>query len=298
MLVVSPLASGLFGAAVMESGACSAKTNVDAETFGTLFLNATGCGSAADIPGCLRSLSAASITTALPQQVLVAGNGGGYQPNVDGYVIPDAAVAILRSGGHNKVPLVVGANSDETARQVPAMTEQEYRNAVLALTGGLQALADAILGMYPISAYGNDPRKAYVALTTDAKFICTARQTLKAAAEGKSPGLYRYFYTHAFQNGGSALKAAGAFHGAELAFVFRHLNFSGYVPTQGEEALADAFTAYWTNMAATGNPGGAGMPGWDTWDPARDNYQQLDETIAEGEALRKTQCDFWNKLAP
>ena len=301
MLVVSPLAAGLFHAAIMESGGCTAKSNADAETFGAQFVNAAGCGGASDIPACLRGLTAEAITVALPQPVQVAGKAGGYQPNIDGHVIPVKPIDALKAGGGNAAAGVVGANSDETSKSVPAqMTETQYTQAVYALVASKQ-VADLVLAQYPVADYGGDPRIAFIALTSDAKFICTARQTLNAAAQGGVAPLHRYFYTHAFENGGAQLKALGAFHGSELAMVFGHLSYSGYQPTAGEQALSDAFIGYWSRFAGVGDPNspnGGGAPEWKAYDPAKDDYLQLDDVITAGEGIRTTQCDFWETLSP
>jgi para-nitrobenzyl esterase len=257
---------------------------------------AAGCASAAAVPACLRGLSAAEVVLAVPAHASVAGRGSGFQPAVDGLVLPDLPESLLAAGRHNRVPLVVGANADETGRDAPLLADEAaYRAAVLALVGGSQVVADAILQRYPVAEYGT-PRKAYVALTSDAKFICTARRAARAAAAGGSP-VWRYFFTHALDNGGAVQHALGAFHGLELAFVFDHLEIAGYVPTAGERALAAVVVASWAGLAATGDPGVPGAP-WPPYDPVRDAFQQLEDPPSTGEGIRTAQCDFWDSLQP
>jgi para-nitrobenzyl esterase len=295
MLVASPLGAGLFSAALMESGACVASLRAEAEAAGSAFVTAAGCASAADVPACLRGLSAAEAVLAVPAHASVAGRGSGFQPAVDGLVLPDLPEALLAAGRHNRVPLVVGANADETGRDAPLLADEAaYRVAVLALVGGSQVVADAILQRYPVAEYGT-PRKAYVALTSDAKFICTARRAARAAAAGGSP-VWRYFFTHALDNGGAVQHALGAFHGLELAFVFDHLEIAGYVPTAGERELAALIIASWAGLAATGDPGVPGAP-WPPYDPVRDTFQQLEDPPSTGEGIRTAQCDFWDTFS-
>jgi len=295
MLVASPLATGLFSAALMESGACVASPRSVAEAFGDGFVTAAGCTDAADVPACLRGLPLAAVVQAVPAHASVAGRGSGFQPAVDGLVLPDLPESLLAAGRHNRVPLVVGANSDETGRDAPMLaSEAEYRAAVLALVGGIQALADAVVQRYPVAEYGT-PRKAYVALTSDAKFICTARRAARAAASGGSR-VWRYFFTHALDNGGAVLHSLGATHGLELAFVFDHLDIAGYTPSAGERALATGIVASWGRLAANGDPAGPGAS-WPPYDTARDPFQQLEDPLAAGEGVRTAQCDFWDSLA-
>jgi para-nitrobenzyl esterase len=252
MLLVSPLATGRFSAALMQSGGCSARSRPEAEAFGEQLVGAALCAGAADVPVCLRGLPAATLVHAIPATASVVGAQSGYQPSVDGAVIPEPPMERLEAGRHNHVPLVVGANADETGRSVPlVMTEAEYEAAVRALLGGNQALTSLVLSRYPVSAYGGSARRAYVAVTSDSKFICTARRVARGAAHGQSEPVFRYFFTHPFSNGSTLLRTFGAYHGIELMYVFDRLGALGYSPTVGEVGLGEALIAYWRNLAAT-----------------------------------------------
>lgn len=297
LLVTTPLAKGLFSAALMQSGGCVAKPRLDAEAFAQKFAAAASCDKAADVPACLRALPFETVVKTLPDTIDLAGKQGNLQPVVDGWIQPDDPLKTLAAGKHNPVPFVVGANQDETGLAVGAMTEAQYKAAVYAAAGNV-ALGDQILAQYPVVEYGS-PRKAYVALTSDAKFICTARKVARAAAAGQpSVPVYRYHFSHAIQNGGVLLKEAGAFHGLELTFVFLKLGVSGYTPTTGELALADAIVGYWSRHAAKGDPNGAGAVAWPPYVAATDPYLALDETITAGVGVRTKQCDFWDSLVP
>jgi para-nitrobenzyl esterase len=296
LLVTSPLAKGLFSAALMQSGGCAARPRADAEAFAVKFVAAAGCDKAADVPACLRGLPAETLAKTLPDAIELAGKQGNHQPCVDGWVQPDAPLATLAAGKHNAVPFVVGANADETGIAVGAMSEAQYKAAVYALAGSV-ALGDQILAQYPVADYGT-PRRAYVALTSDVKFICGARRVARAAVKGQTLPVYRYHFTHALENGGAVLKEVGAFHALELTFVFLKLGASGYSPSAGELALADAIGGYWSRLAASGDPNGGGAPAWPRYDAASDPYLQLDTTIVAGAGVRTKQCDFWDTLIP
>lgn len=299
MLVVSPLASGLLSAALMESGGCTARTRADAEAFAGQLASAAGCAGAADVPACLRALPTATLVNAIPARAEVVGAQSGYQPSVDGVVLPEAPMERLEAGRHNHVPLVVGANADETGRSVPlVMSEAEYAAAVRALTGGSQALANLILAQYPVAAYGGNARKAYVAVTSDSKFICTARRVARAAARGQSEPVFRYFFTHPFDNASPLVRTFGAYHGIELLYVFDHLDALGYTPTPGERILGDAIVTYWRSLGASGDPNDTTLPSWPSYDPATDPYLQLEDPIGSGAGVRPAQCDFWDSLFP
>jgi para-nitrobenzyl esterase len=291
----SPLAKGLFSAALMESGGCTALTKTAAQAFGATVVAGAQCQSAPSVVACLRALTADALVTAVPTIVDIAGKQSGYQPNVDGWVLPQVPLDTITAGKHNHVPFVVGANKDETGKSVKMLDENAYEAAVAMLVGS-QALAKQVLAEYPATAYGNSPTAAYIAFTSDLKFICTARKVARAAVAGQTELVERYFYTHVLDNGSATTKAFGAFHGSELLFVFDHLDSSGYQPSAGETALAAALGGYWERLAATGDTNGSGAVAWPAYDATTDSYLQLDDTIVAGAGVRTEQCDFLDGL--
>jgi para-nitrobenzyl esterase len=294
-LIASPLASGLFSAALIESASCIGSTLADATAYGTQVESSAGCTGSADVLSCLRALPPEKLVAAgTPSENILSGDIGRYNGVVDGYTLTALPIQVVKSGAHNHVPLVIGTNADETSLFVPLqpMTEDQYHAAVLQLARGSQAAANTVLSVYPSSDYAS-PRAAYVALTTDVIFTCQARTDARAFTAAQSEPVFRYYFTHPFSNGGAALKAFGVSHGMELLYVFRQLEESGFMPSAAELSLSDAFDAYWSHFAATGDPNGNG-PAWPRYDPAADTYLQLDTTITTGAGLRTKYCDFWD----
>ncbi len=290
-LLASPFAKGLFAGALMESGGCRQPPVADVVTFGsTLSANAL-CASAPDPAACMRGKSAAALLAALPPEVsVVSSTGQLWGPAVDGFALPESPEAALLHGTQNKVPFAVGANADETGAAAPALpTEAAYRALV---TSQLGALAPVVLARYPASAYPT-PTKAYVALTTDARFVCPARRIARAAAAGGSPAVYRYFFSY------PANRLYGATHGVELPFVFGTLDaVPFYTPEAAARALSDAMNAAWGRFAAAGDPNGAGVPAWPRYDPARDATLVWDSPSFAQDGIRTSACDFWDALTP
>jgi len=286
-LVASPLAKGLFSGAIMQSGGCQGKPRADAEAQGKKVADAAGCTS--DIAACLRALPLDKLLTALPAVVNVAGAGTSYTAVVDGYALPSAPQQLIKDGKHNPVPFVFGSNADETSRSVPALdTEAAYEAAVRALFPNA-TVADKVLAQYPASAYPT-PRRAMVMLTTDAKFVCPLRHVGSALTAGQTQPAYRYVFGYVAENATPLAKALGAFHGAELVYVFDHLNVAGYTPTARDRAMADAMVGHWSSFAKTG-----AMP-WTKWERATDPHLRLDIATAEAKGVRTEHCDFWDAL--
>jgi para-nitrobenzyl esterase len=301
-LVASPLAKGLFSSAILESGGCVGESGPQAQSFAQTWAMKAHCDTASDPAACMRALDGNAVTLVAPDPADVASSHQtSYQPNVDGVALGDVPHEVIATGKHNHVPLVFGSNSDETslslAQSFPqGMTDAQYQAAVLAFVGGNQSAADAVVGEYPTSSYAS-PLEAFIQVSTDAKFVCTTRYDARAAAAGQTDaGVWRYFFVHHLESAGATVGALGAWHGLELAFVFRDLGASGYTPTSAETSLADAIEGSWTSLASSGDPGAGGAAAWPHYDATNDTTVQLDDSIQTVNGVRKAQCDFWDHL--
>ncbi len=301
-MVASPLTKGLFAAALMESGGCTARPLATAESFAQTWAQKAGCGSASDPAACMRALDGNAVTLVQPEPASIAGSKqGDYEPCVDGVALTDAADKVIASGAYRHVPWVIGSNSDETSKELAGaypggMTEAQYEAAVLAYAGGSQTLSSQILAKYPASSFAS-PLEAYVQVTTDAKFTCTARYDARQAVAGQSDQpVWRYFYTHHLDDGTAAEKALGAWHAQELAFVFRELDSAGYTPSPGEQSLEAVIDGAWAGMAASGAPDQGAATAWPKYVAASDPYVQLDDTVTTGTGVRTSLCDFWDQV--
>jgi para-nitrobenzyl esterase len=293
-LLASPAAAGLFASALIESGGCVADARGAALATGTTLVDNVGCSTAPDIPACLRSRTPAELLAALPPVVSVAGGQAPYQPNVDGTLLPSAPLEAIRNGQHNRVPTVIGANADETGRDVPlAFSEAEFQ-AILASTFPNPAVRTQVSNLYSSAVFGS-ARRAYVALTSDLKFICPSRTIARALVGAQTEPVYRYFFTEVPDAPGSSVY--GSVHGLELLYVFGVLDIQGYAPTAAERSLSTAVQSYWGGLAANGTPSAAGGPTWTQYDGSRDNHLVLDAAALEmGEGVITSRCDFWTGL--
>jgi para-nitrobenzyl esterase len=132
--VLSPLAKGLFQKAIYESGPIPTETPLGfAETKGTNFAVAAGCGSGSDAAtaACLRALPASTISSLAGNGITyttVAGAPGATTTGItqetgnstyitglvtDGTILPQPAIDQYQSGNFNHVPLIIGTVRDE-----------------------------------------------------------------------------------------------------------------------------------------------------------------------------------------
>jgi len=257
MLAGSPLAKGLFRAAIAESGgsfmppqdAPWAGTNIQtlrmSEAAGARWLEAQGA----------RTLAEAR---RLPADKLVAAqNSGGvhFWPPVDGYVIRGDQYELWKEGRFNDTPIIVGDVSDEAAafgshKTTTSAFEEQVRQ-------GYGAKADLILASYP-HATDEQAARAATLLQNDTTFnwgqFTWARQQ---ATYGKGKA-YVYWFDRP-----SAQSPNGSKHGSEVAYVFGNLGVGGRAqPTAEDRALSVQMQACWVNFARTLDPNGDGLPPW------------------------------------
>lgn len=292
VLAASPLAAGLFDGVIMQSGGCVVPSEAQVRAETQAQIDDVGCD-VADVADCLRSKTAAELLLAHPPQIDVAGTSSQLQPYADGVVLVGQPHEEIAAGRHNHVAAIIGANADETSNSVPEVPTVAAYEALVRATLGT-ALGNRVLAEYPASDFAT-PREAFVAVTSDAKFICGARRDARAFAAGQTEPVYRYFFTQRLENA-PRLRELGAFHGVELFFVFDTLTIGGYRPSAPESALADAIGRYWSSLARADDPNDGVAPAWPTYDAALDRTQVLGDPVETIEGIRTAKCDFWDTL--
>jgi para-nitrobenzyl esterase len=215
-----------------------------------------------------------------------------FGPTVDGYVVPKDPLQALSDGDQNDVELVIGSNSMEASLAVqPVVTLNQYQQIVYDHYG--QADGDLVLAMYDPQNFPT-PRRALIALCTDATWTCPVRRAARAAAASQQSAVYRYFFTHALDN--PALQGLGAFHALDVFFVFQHAQAMTYTLAPAELALSQDILGYWSRFAISGDPNGATAVPWPSYQPTADPHLVLDTTIVAGDGIRTARCDLLDSL--
>lgn len=293
----APEADGLYTRALVQSGTCSFRSaSTYREDVGAPWIAASGCAGEGDVAACLRAMPAADVLAVEPTGFpSVSAIGQVWSAHVDGVTMPASTLDRLRSGALAELPFVVGANAEETARDVPTLTENAYTALVQATFG---PLADMVLAQYPVADYP-DPTAAYVALSSDVKFVCGARRAAVAARDGGGDAVFRYHFAYDGYDAPASMDAS-AFHGLELVYVFG--NFATllpspleYTPNADDEAIAALLGAAWATFADTGSPS-ATMLQWPSYADGDDPHAVLDAPPSSGDGVRTEQCDFWDSL--
>ena len=294
--MASPLASGLFEGAIVESGAYSLTqvTLAAAVSSGATFATNAGCTDQS--LSCLRSLP---VDTVLKFQ-------GSAAPNVDGKVLTSTISAAFAAGNYNKVPVLEGSNSHEysllSAAQIDTVlgrpiNSTEYQNN---LTSTFKTLAPSVLALYPVSG-APSPAWAYDQVLTDTAFSCSGRTAAKLLT-GAGSTVYAYEFNDAnapmvFNLPLDRPEGFGAYHASELQYLFpgnQHI-YQGVPFTAAQQALSAQMIKYWAQFVASGNPNDSSSPNWQGYASGNDTYLSLTPGAIAGTTQFATahNCTFW-----
>jgi len=248
--VLSPLANGLFARAIAESGLPSMAPSTalaQAEQAGLDLARAKGAASLQE----LRALS--------PEQLAKGAPPLGAFPITDGVLLPDASTTLMREGRFNDVPMLVGLNADEGSAMTQGYgsTSAEALKAEIDRTYG--KMADRFETLYPAStdAERSASSKAVQRDKGLASLYGWARDHLRRA---RRP-VYAYLYTH--PEPGPEAERYGAFHSAEIPYVFQTLDKSPERPlTTADRRISRELSTYWLDFIRTGDPNRAPLPRW------------------------------------
>lgn len=301
-LLTSPRARGLFHSAIIHSMAAFTFTLADAENKGALAEKNLGCsnGDPQQAVACMREKSAHDVTISVGNDLTMGGEGVVFGPNVDGFILQDTMMNIVRKGKQNPVPVIAGSTADEFTTIAPLMlphkvkTEEQYAEAVKKYFQSVSTVVPpaAILSAYPSTQYPSR-EEAIIAMVGDYVYSCPTRMLTRSLAETHQAPVRRFLYAHTFSSWG--WRNYRAAHGFELVYLFGPLPWQLWMSLDpSEKQLQSQMISAWVNFAANGTPNGLDI-NWPTYDANLDNYLILDTPPRLGSEFRKTQCDFWQQ---
>jgi para-nitrobenzyl esterase len=305
-LLVSPQARGLFHAAILESGTPYGITRYlhDApageesmEQVGELITRRLGCDREDDVLSALRSRSVDQIMTASHPASPFFGDGIRFAPVVDRWLIPDRPAALLAARQQLKVPVLVGSNLDEGTifvASLPGFALDAYHRFIRA---AFRDRADDVLARFP-AAHDADVKPALARMLGYSSFVAPARRLARSMADFGSR-VYLYQFTRV--RPGTPASRLGAFHGAEVPFVFGGFGRlvaagSGEVDPS-DRALSQIMMGYWIRFATTGDPNGDSAPAWPRYASRADVWLELGSEIQARAGVAHEICDFFDRVA-
>ncbi len=275
-LVASPLAKGLFHRAIAESGGMftnkMGKALDDAETQGDMLMQR-----------CLaKNIMEMRLKSA--EDILSISNGKGMERFTtvrDGYVLPKDLKTHFENAKHNDVPLLTGwvtgdgalmGNTPITAEQFKQQAKEKYGDK-----------ADDFLKIFT----ANTDEEAKASQNRLALCQFAAFQSHLWAGFTKKNKSYLYQFSHVppdkpnFPN-------YGAFHTSEVPYALHTLKQWKRDWQKTDYDLEQTMSDYWVNFAKTGNPNGAGLPEWKSYDKETGQIMELgDKVFMQSETFKK-----------
>jgi len=296
--MASPLAHGLFQRVIGESGAMLFPNKspyalaplAKAEQAGVKFADLLSAHSIAE----LREKPAEALLDVLAKNPDIPRMSRG--PIIDGQVLPVSAVEIFAKGQQTDVPLLAGSTSDEgtlfTGRAQQA-TPESYTEQLRQLFGDT---ADAVRKLYPVGT--PEETKSSFALLFGDQLIAypTWLWNELQARTGKAP-TYRYLFELTPPAPElSKTPLAGAFHTAEIVYVFDNLKVRNWPWRPEDRRMAEIASSYWVNFAKSGNPNGPGLPDWPAYTESNATVMRLDEQSSAGLDPRLARYELLNQF--
>ena len=283
-MIASPLASGLFHKAIVQSGGLNLTTKEHAEDF---LLEGGHANSSSEILSKLlledgiidkpqlakthiESMTTSELSEYLyaksPSEIFrILGNGGFGMlslPDIfrDGHVIPNYESTELFSSAdlHNVVPIILGTNRDEPSLFM--VRNPKY--------------VDTYFGVIPRIKDKNFYKQTvkYGALAWKVRGVDSIANAMSLAGNSN---IYAYRFDwdeEPSQYGFDLSLALGAAHALEIPFVFGDFEnrlFSSLYPNDdAQKSLSQSMTSYWTEFAYSGDPGrgrNGQNPHWAHW---------------------------------
>lgn len=303
--MASPKTRGLFHRAIGQSGGAlgrpgrpggSSMLMLDAaEKAGLEFSRALGANSLND----LRSQSAQAIQLIRPeagwtmQPILDPSQPGPIEREtawaiIDGDVLVQPPRDVFSHGAQHAVPLLTGANGNEGALFAPAPSLSAFTSKMSSELGDRAA---AFSAFYPAD---NDAAAAAASLAArgEQTFVAQNWSWARLHARTGQP-VYHYRFDRASPQGEFA--TLGAFHGAEIPYVFGTLDVRTWPWTASDRRLSEIMSSYWINFALAGDPNGEGVPHWPKFDDRKPTTMLFAGQPTPTAMPRQSALAFWEQ---
>ena len=267
-LLVSPLASGLFKRAIHQSaGWAMRNTNekIDSDKLGLLLSKHNFPDKENAGIDDLRSLSTKSVFTSA--DAIYAGHF--FDPVIDGHSVTTPLAKAMLSKQLNAQDLMIGSNANEALMyidqaQTPLdwLTEHTPHADIAEVT---ELFDENISDLQKLDQ-----------LATSYGYTCPSLRLAQLFSEREYNRSWFYYFSRIRQ--GPLAAKMGAYHGAELPYIFN--THDKWLPTNSDDiALGESMMDYWIQFAHDGNPNSPRQPVWLPFTNSSEAALQLDTKI-------------------
>jgi para-nitrobenzyl esterase len=279
-LIASPLAKGLFHKAIPQSGGLLgnmllSQNLAKAEEVGFNFMKKANASSIAE----LRKIPAEALQTLSNNREI-----GRFGVTLDGYTLPTNLMEHFKKGLQNQTPVLTGwVTGDGTVLGESKISLEDYKKEAQTKYGDK---ADTYLSVFPAST--DDEAKAAKQKLSLLGFAGLPSHLLAGFNSQKT---YIYQFGHVppdkpnFPN-------YGAFHTSEVPYALHTLHTWQRSWQPLDKDLENTMSSYWVNFAKTGNPNGANLPKWTSYDKQTGHILLLNDKVEVKSAFLKKEFDF------
>lgn len=278
MLVVSPLAKGLFQKAIAQSGGMFGRQL----SLGQTLQSAEESGK--QLTENLKIANMAALR-AIPADSLLKIQGR-FGVTVDNVVIPPV-YDTFAAGKHNDVAVISGWNADDGVSFGPAPKADQFRENAKKQYGDK---AEAFLKLFPASTDDEAAKSQKMVSQLFFGWNNYAWARLQASmGTGKA-------YLYNFKRVPPGEPNYGAFHSAEFGYALHTLKLWDRPFTDIDFKLEDIMSSYWVNFAKTGNPNGEGLPVWPAFSDNNPEIIELGDEVKAAPLPFKDQLKFMDEI--
>lgn len=284
-LLAMPAAKGLFHRAIVESGAAVRVVDRDVavrnaeQLLAKLGVDKKNARELQKLP--IEKIMAAYFAV-MRDQPDVDANIVGFDPTVDGKILPQHPFYPTASPVSADVPVMIGCTRTEMTLfslndpSAFSQSEEDMRGRIGKILGDK---SDAMIALYRKLNPGASPSDIYFLIASDYRYGApTMIAAQRRAALGKGP-VYLYYFTWETPVQGGRLKSP---HTMEIPFAFDNVKISERMTGGGADAmaLADKVSDAWIAFARTGDPNTPKLPHWPAYD-AKDRATMVINNVSK-----------------
>ncbi|XP_031571703.1 uncharacterized protein LOC116305864 [Actinia tenebrosa] len=323
LLMLSPLAKGLYKNVILQSGAApalyTALLDNEPKERAKMFADALGCPELSDLKNCATKKNISEIITAqlkVNSTMLLAP----FAPVVDGNFLKESPIDILQNGTfsyHKEGSVMIGVMRDEGTRAtgylpgvqvaIPNINEglqySEFVRRVKSINwvrDQNEEISKSIIQQYtnwPNTSDLNANRQGFLDANADAAYKAPAILSAKVF-DKKGIRTFFYQFDYSTDENKTIPEWRRVFHGADIKYVFgdpllKHPNELNNTDVQFSKSVMK----YWATFAKTGNPNpssGQNAVQWPLYTTANQQYLSLKPTPEAKSNLLAARMNFWN----
>ncbi len=274
MLVVSPLAKGLFQKAIAQSGGMFGKQLSLGQTLKSAEENGKQLTEKLKIVNiaALRAIPADSLLKIQAQ----------FGVTIDNVVIPPV-YDTFAAGKQNDVAVISGWNADDGVSFGPVPKATQFQENAKKQYGDK---AEAFLKLFP--AKTDEEAGISQKLVSQLAFGWNNYAWARLQASKGTGKAYLYY----FKRIPPGEPNYGAFHSSEFGYALHTLKLWDRPFTDVDYKLEEAMSSYWVNFAKTGDPNGEGLPVWPSFNENNPEIIELGDEVKAAPLPYREQLKF------